>query len=1061
MLNLWCKYLLFAFFVLFINNSYSQKLPTTKYTTKNGLSQNYCSCLKQDSRGFLWIGSKNGSVNRFDGNSFSFFRVGDTPGKSILHDIEEDISGNLWIATDEGVFSFDGNDFKSYLSNKTSIEKLIINDDKVFFLRKGKLSYLNIGDGSIVKLESNFEAVNFYLQNSSFWIVSKENTLLEIKQEGSFLKIINTVSSGFAGESIVDIAHDDDRGLLVLTDKSLFEVKNNSSSLITQFKDRKLAALYANDSKEVWISSNKGAIKVSKSGRLEVNEKNGLDKNVHQITEDFQGGVWFCTDSGIYRLNNQTFKNYSKNEGFSDAQVLSIAKGTEQSIYVGTKKGLDVFRKNGSAFEVEHVYLIPDKEITLLFSKPEERSLVYVGGKGFVYLLDGNNVKKLSTPSQENLSFFSGIEYQNDLLLGTSNGIYKVLPEGIVFDDRFSALEKKHVRVLKLDNSNNLWVGTYGDGIYKHEKDSLKRYDNFSGLPSMFINDLSFDFSGNVWVASNGGGLCKIPSNNYGMDIISYPELMLPSFNISTVGFDSQNNLWIGTSQGLSKVSIIQNDELSVENYSKDEGFLPVQILPGASIVNSDGSIWLGTIDGLVQVKPDKKVYSSFSPTIHFRSLIPFKKETYSSSIINPWTNIPTGILDIPISLKVVEFTFNAISLSYPSNTYYQWMLEGHDENWSIPSKENRVFYVDLPADEYTFLVKTANNFSQLESAAPTAYSFRIRSPFYQSKLFFFLAFIFSVSVLVLFFRVRVKSLQRNQLKLQRKVKERTQEIELQKQEIEAQTEKLASALSEIERKNSALKKANEVTKESMRYAKTLQSAILTYRDVLFKTFPSSFIFERPKQIVSGDFVWIKNTKNYTYLALVDSTGNGIPAALISILGYDMFNQVFEEIGEKDPASLLSALHSKVLESLNPEKNEDINDGMDISFLRIDREKEIMTFSGARRPLFYIQGGEILMVKGSFFSVGIYYPDIDSEFENHDIKLTKDTMIYLASDGFANQFNLKGKKYKTSNFRDFILDIHKFPLEDQKELLSKEFSEWKQNADQIDDVFVLGVKVYG
>jgi serine phosphatase RsbU (regulator of sigma subunit) len=226
--------------------------------------------------------------------------------------------------------------------------------------------------------------------------------------------------------------------------------------------------------------------------------------------------------------------------------------------------------------------------------------------------------------------------------------------------------------------------------------------------------------------------------------------------------------------------------------------------------------------------------------------------------------------------------------------------------------------------------------------------------------------------------------------------------------------------------------------------------------------FPESFMFERIKKNITGDFLYIRKENDCYYLALIDCTSVGVPAAFMSIVGHDFINEIISNADNGVlPSKILKALHFKMLDALNPEKNEELNDGLDVALLKIDKVNRKIVFAGARRPMIAIQNKQLETYKGSFSSVGIYYSGVETEYNDVEIDIDESTIIYLFSDGFANQFDETGKKYKISTFRKLLKEIHQKPMAAQATIIEEEFDKWKGEAEQIDDVIVAGVKIYG
>lgn len=247
----------------------------------------------------------------------------------------------------------------------------------------------------------------------------------------------------------------------------------------------------------------------------------------------------------------------------------------------------------------------------------------------------------------------------------------------------------------------------------------------------------------------------------------------------------------------------------------------------------------------------------------------------------------------------------------------------------------------------------------------------------------------------------------------------------------------------------------------SIVYAKRIQQAILPSLAEIKKALPDSFVLYHPKDIVSGDFFWFTETADSHYIAAVDCTGHGVPGALMSMIGFNFLSQIVNEMRIADTAEILNTLHRKILLALNKDfSTHEVKDGMDIALLRIYKGKNEIEFSGAVRPLYIIENGNLNLIKGDIYSIG-GIKDVDGEsFSSHRISVSKGASLYLFSDGFADQFGGPfGKKFKYKALKELFISIHQLPMEEQKQKMNEAFEKWKGNLEQVDDVMIIGVKM--
>ena len=277
------------------------------------------------------------------------------------------------------------------------------------------------------------------------------------------------------------------------------------------------------------------------------------------------------------------------------------------------------------------------------------------------------------------------------------------------------------------------------------------------------------------------------------------------------------------------------------------------------------------------------------------------------------------------------------------------------------------------------------------------------------------------------------------------------------------------TALKNLDKKNKQLdvqKKNLEIKQkeilDSITYAKKIQEAILPSDKQVALLLPRSFVLYKPKDIVSGDFYWATQWGNKILFAAVDCTGHGVPGAFMSIVGQNLLNQAINEYGLTKPNLILNSLNKGISRTLNQNKEiAEIKDGMDISLCCWDMKEMVLEFAGAYNPLWILRNNEILVIEGDKFPVGSFIDDQPQNFKNNEIPLLKGDIIYIFTDGYADQFGgPKGKKIKQKQIKELLLEIHHEPLLRQREILDKYIEDWKGGKEeQLDDILFMGVSV--
>jgi serine phosphatase RsbU (regulator of sigma subunit) len=284
-----------------------------------------------------------------------------------------------------------------------------------------------------------------------------------------------------------------------------------------------------------------------------------------------------------------------------------------------------------------------------------------------------------------------------------------------------------------------------------------------------------------------------------------------------------------------------------------------------------------------------------------------------------------------------------------------------------------------------------------------------------------------------------------------KQVEERTKEIREQKEKIEEQNEQRKELLENIT--------------ASIKYARRLQENILPSSKRVRELLPDSFIYFRPKDIVSGDFYFVNQYDGKVVFAAVDCTGHGVPGAFMSLVGHNALNQAIRLNPELDPASILKTLNKLSAKALNVNEAEyKGRDGMDLAFCVYDPESGVIEYSGAHNPLYLVRNQKLITHKPDKISIGS--PEqIDRAFSKSRIELEKGDMIYIFSDGYVDQFGgEKGKKFMYGPFRELLISISDQPSDVQLETLDEALRLWQhaggKEREQVDDILVMGVR-YG
>jgi tetratricopeptide (TPR) repeat protein len=281
-----------------------------------------------------------------------------------------------------------------------------------------------------------------------------------------------------------------------------------------------------------------------------------------------------------------------------------------------------------------------------------------------------------------------------------------------------------------------------------------------------------------------------------------------------------------------------------------------------------------------------------------------------------------------------------------------------------------------------------------------------------------------------------------------------------QKGIIEQQKGKVETTLQEVEHQKEIIEEAHKEITDSIDYAERIQRSFLATKEILDTNLKDYFVFFKPKDVVSGDFYWADLLSNGTFaLVNADSTGHGVPGAIMSILNISSIEGAIKE-GATTPHEIFNKTRKSIIKRLQKDGSpEGGKDGMDASIVCFDFENKKLTYTAAQNPIWIIRDGNLTEIKPEKMPIGKHQFD-HMPFEGGEFNMQKGDQIYTLTDGFQDQFGgPKGKKFMVKKMREYVLSISHLPMTEQHQKLNEAFSDWKGEVEQVDDVCVIGIKI--
>lgn len=305
---------------------------------------------------------------------------------------------------------------------------------------------------------------------------------------------------------------------------------------------------------------------------------------------------------------------------------------------------------------------------------------------------------------------------------------------------------------------------------------------------------------------------------------------------------------------------------------------------------------------------------------------------------------------------------------------------------------------------------------------------------------------------------------------LTEKIDKKTKELQTTNKELLTSNEELQQTQDEletqrdfIESQNKYLIKSKKRIDQSISAAQNIQQALLPFDERLQSIFKQYFVLLRPRDIVSGDFYWIEKVDDKIFVAAVDCTGHGIPGAFMSMISNTLLDHLIRIKHMTHPARILETLHKEVRRALRQDSSGDSN-GMDVALCTLEESHQSsivkIDFSGAKRPMYYIALGtnKAVQIKGTPKAIGGFQRD-DISFSNQSFELPKGSIIYLCSDGYIDQNNVRRKKIGEENFQHLLAEVQQYHLDQQKHFFEKHLNSHMEGVDQRDDILLLGIEI--
>lgn len=789
---------------------FSQKKASQFYFTNinsdSGLSENNVNAIIQDSRGFMWFGTKN-RLNRYDGISIKVFDCYDpilNKRNNNVSSLYEDDNRQLWIGTDKGVFIYNP-EFESFsffndtCTTGTRITDWISdirsdNDGNIWIIapNQGLFRY-NTGKKKLFRYFAKSVAFPIYgnpqslyiEQDGRIWIgTNGDGVHLYNKYTDTFTRLLgNKNGSTLTGENIYTLCDYGEELLIGIHEGELKKLnkKTNTLTIVDSPEvHRKIIRSVDVFEGDIWVGTQAGLFIIDEGKRTTLHIKENTnrphalsDNTILKIYRDRENGIWIATSfGGVDYLpeRGMQFERYllpGSPEVASSIRFKEIKEDKKGNIWIASEnEGIYIFRPEAGTFDhLDMNSAIPlyDNKILSLFF---EEDRVWVGFfKNGLDIIDFRQ-NKTTHYSAEDLglneaSICKVFEDKNGKIwIGNSWGIFtgdKSLKKFV----RQDAFGLSFVQDIAEDTEGNIWVSTMGNGIFKYNPETRKTIhylynDKDPNAPSSnSVSSITKDNKENLWFSTDRGGICRYDPHSGGFSSFSV-ECGFPDDMAYKILEDRNGYIWFGTNKGLVR---FDPEKKEVKVFDKNGGLPNNQFNSKSAFASSSGRFYFGTLGGLVSFDPESFKENKFIPPVYITRLTVFNQEVGVNQDGSPLKKsiVHTDKIELPYNRSNIGFDFAALSFTDPSANRYAYKMEGIDADWIYTIRNHSATYAKLPPGKYIFKVRGSNN-DGFWNETGASIEIVIKQPWWNSavaRIIYFILFAFLVYYLIRWYKKR------------------------------------------------------------------------------------------------------------------------------------------------------------------------------------------------------------------------------------------------------------------------------------------------------------------
>lgn len=1005
--------------------------------------------LYKDENKNVWFSCKDGNIGRFDDKNI--------PRKIFFEELKNKVvyaflnyNDQLLLGTDDGLFIVDQKTnqlvkesvFNKITPEHTYIYDFLENDEGIWIAtyNYGLILY----DGVKTKnysshngLESNMLYCLFEDKHENLWIGSDGHGVF--KYNHGIIEIIDKTSGLEAGEVVMSIGQDLKGNVLLGTlDGKIYMYKNHEIHDYFQLCpscNYEINSITSDLDGQVWVSANEGGVYILKDQKIakHFSAKDLGTSKILTIYRDKTNSMWLAGFGPVVKYENQKFSIQQPLKKIQNHRVISILEDDKSNIWFATDNGVFIY-KDSTVEQKNTKDGISSVSITCLAQ--DLNGNMWIGGDKGISLIRYDTIINYSSKDgiSTNNIYSMFFDEKGNLFLGTGKGI-----DIITFDWDYSIKNIRNMGVedgikglecntnaLFQDKDKNLWFGTVQGAIkYKYYLENT-----VDKAPDVSISKIKLFFKDQNWEKENKEKWLSTPTSlvlNHTENHITFVLSANDAFNASKVKY---SYIIEGLDTRWSPYSF--QNEIVLSNTPPGKYTLKINACNNRGVCTEKPFEYTFIITppfwkrpwfiALITLILLYLVYKFFG---YRANQLKRANKLLEEKVIQRTEQLVEKKTQLENLTVAIQETSDGIVITDEKGNL-EWMNKGMEELAGYTFEEVK--------EHFGKNITEVSTYPQIKEVLESFKNGARQSCTYESKHI-------HNSGLKLWTNANMTPIYDDEGSLKKIIIIYTNITAIKNSEQEI------------------LQKNKDIT-DNIKYARKIQDAIFPRKEILFQTVPQSFIYYKPKDIVSGDFYWFKKAHGKLILAAADCTGHGVHAAFLSMIGNEYLHQIINNEHIPDPHQTLEILDQKITESLKlVESTKETKDGLDIALCYLDLETLKLQYAGARRHIYLFHNGKLTNIQAQKFSIGGYF-NKEKMFYTREIQLYKKDRVYLFSDGFHDQFGGKlNKKYSVKRFKKMLHDIQHLSLKEQYKEIDSRFLSWKGDTEQIDDVLVIGIEI--